>query len=227
MALKACKECGHNVSTSAESCPSCGAPIKKRRSGGRGGGCLLGVVAFFVLAALIATCEPPGYQEQPTSIEPSKPVVPVWTSRSQKDQMTGDIRGVALSPNAGPTQKQDFPLHNLLAWLNVNCSGSREWAAIGFTSPPNLIDDETRDGYNLIQTRLRWDSTIHETTLLQEWGSDFLQFDEDAVAIQRIQAGETVLLELNWYSHGRIYFEFDLTGSSAAIAEMRRICRGQ
>ena len=33
MAMTKCKECGHNVSTQAKSCPSCGAQLKGKTAG--------------------------------------------------------------------------------------------------------------------------------------------------------------------------------------------------
>lgn len=55
MALRACPECRHQVSSSAESCPSCGFKLKKR-----GSGCstalvvctLLGLLLFIIIAAV-------------------------------------------------------------------------------------------------------------------------------------------------------------------------------
>jgi zinc-ribbon domain len=46
-----CKKCGRQVSTSAESCPSCGAPVKKRTSWGAIVAILIGII---ILAGLWA-----------------------------------------------------------------------------------------------------------------------------------------------------------------------------
>jgi hypothetical protein len=47
MALTKCKECGNEVSTTAETCPKCGAKVKKRT------GCLTWAVAGFMVLVLI------------------------------------------------------------------------------------------------------------------------------------------------------------------------------
>lgn len=43
MALKNCKDCGKNISTKAKACPSCGKPLRKRRT-----------FTFFLLSILVA-----------------------------------------------------------------------------------------------------------------------------------------------------------------------------
>ncbi|HWT21663.1 MAG TPA: zinc-ribbon domain-containing protein [Variovorax sp.] len=52
MALVKCKECGAQVSSSAKSCPSCGAPPPK--STGRGGPIFVVGLALFVVVSLVA-----------------------------------------------------------------------------------------------------------------------------------------------------------------------------
>jgi hypothetical protein len=50
MALQKCKECGHEVSTKAESCPNCGSPVKRKR--GFAAGCLT-VIGILMLIGFI------------------------------------------------------------------------------------------------------------------------------------------------------------------------------
>ncbi len=49
MALRKCKECGQQVSTAAESCPHCGARIRRRRSGSPFLFSCLGIIVGLVL----------------------------------------------------------------------------------------------------------------------------------------------------------------------------------
>ncbi|MBN2326857.1 MAG: zinc ribbon domain-containing protein [Candidatus Omnitrophica bacterium] len=60
MALIECPECSKQISDKAESCPNCGCPIKKKpvtveKNKGIGGcsGCLILVIGFFILMAII------------------------------------------------------------------------------------------------------------------------------------------------------------------------------
>lgn len=52
MALKSCKECGHQVSDKADSCPQCGAKIKKGLPRW-----VVWIVFIFVFAAIIGSCQ--------------------------------------------------------------------------------------------------------------------------------------------------------------------------
>ena len=53
MALIKCKECGNEVSSKAESCPKCGAKVKKRGVG------LLGWIGILFLVSVVATALAP------------------------------------------------------------------------------------------------------------------------------------------------------------------------
>lgn len=66
MALKKCKECGKEVSTQAQFCPGCGAPVKKgSKQIGTGTGCLI-IIGFIVLlivfSAIFGSKTPSGGQ---------------------------------------------------------------------------------------------------------------------------------------------------------------------
>lgn len=118
-----------------------------------------------------------------------------------------------------------FPYNDVRAWLGVGCDGSNEWAYFGFSESPNITDDQTESSYSVIRTRVRWDHSVENTALIQEWGAKFIGFHDDSAAIANIARANTVLLELNWYGEGRVYFEFSLKGSSAAVQQMRSACR--
>ena len=47
MAMKKCKECGKNVSSTATACPNCGAVLKKKT------GCLTYIVLFFIIFIIL------------------------------------------------------------------------------------------------------------------------------------------------------------------------------
>ncbi len=52
----------------------------------------------------------------------------------------------------------------------------------------------------------------------------FLHFQDDQAAISHMTTAGTVLLELEWYSAGQVYFRFSLQAASAAIAKARAAC---
>jgi hypothetical protein len=147
-----------------------------------------------------------------------------WTTSISKDEMTGEHTCYAHSRAVSPVEKMGFPYGDTTAWLGVGCDGKTEWVYVGFNESPNLIDTTTEDGFERIQTRIKWDDTVETVTLTQEWGGEFIHFTNDKAAIDRIAQSNTVLLELNWYGEGRTYFRIPLSGSSAAISKMRSTC---
>ncbi len=150
-----------------------------------------------------------------------------WYTQSDIDEMTGDEYHYAFSPKTNTTRKLPFPHNDLQSWIYVGCHESYKWAAFGFTSEPNIPDDRTKDGYNLIDTRVKWDEEIRYDTFKQQWGSRFIESERNSgVMIERLKRYDQVLLELDWYRHGNIYFRYSLKGSVQAISEIREKCTG-
>lgn len=58
MALKKCKECGHQVSSKAKTCPNCGYKLKKsKKLIWQGFGCLFWIGVFFLMFSWASTWE--------------------------------------------------------------------------------------------------------------------------------------------------------------------------
>jgi len=138
--------------------------------------------------------------------------------------MTGKRQVFATSPIVSATEKMDFPYRDVTAWLGVGCDGKSEWAYIGFSKAPNLTDTDIGDGYNRINTRIKWNETVQNVTLIQEWGAPFLHFENDRQVISKITSANSALLELKWYGQNHPYFNFSLDGAVAAVTEMRKQC---
>lgn len=239
MALKQCKECGEKVSTKAKACPSCGAVLKKERQSIGCGGLILILIIIGIFGSIIggnnsSKTNTTSTQTNTTKIKTKKPVntvkpkaVSSWRTHVSKDEMTGKKSSYANSISVSSTQEMDFPYHDVKAWIGVGCNGSNEWVYVGFTKSPNLNNDETEDGYNLIKTRIKWDDRVDTATLTQDWGDKFLSFSYDKPAISNILKSNSVMLELNWHGSGRTFFKFPLNGSSAAIKTIRQNCSGK
>jgi len=183
-----------------------------------------GLVTMTVLAFGSAedSGSPPGRAGSPTKrTTPSSPTPPRWTTSTSRDEMTGERSCYAASPRTGPQKAMGFPYGDVQAWLGVGHDSDDEWAYVGFSESPNLTDTETKDGYNVITTRIKWDDEIETVSLIQEWGAKSLHFRYGTAAIAKMARSNTVLLELNWYGQGKTYFQFSLNGSSAAIREVR------
>lgn len=147
-----------------------------------------------------------------------------WRVSSSEDEMTGEKQYYAMSPSVKSTESMGFPYSSTNAWLGVGTDGDQEWCFIGFSETPNLTDASTKDGYNLIDTRIKWNDDsdkIENTKLTQSWGAKFLHFRSDEDIISKIEESNTLLIELGWYGEGDVYFDFSLKGSAAAINEIR------
>jgi len=226
MALVKCKECGEEVSTKAKICPKCGAKAPKKTSA------FTWLVLIFIIFIVYSVSQAPtpvhsvSSNSSPKSLTTQKtpPVKPAWTTSTSKDKMTGKVSAYASSPITVPSKKMGFPYADVNAWLGVGCNKSDEWVYVGFNSAPNLANTETKDGYNLIQTRIKWDGAVKNTTLTQDWQASFIHFRNDNSAISKIVSLKTALLELQWHGEQSTYFEFSLNGSSAALKKIRAKC---
>jgi hypothetical protein len=76
------------------------------------------------------------------------PTYAQWTTTVSSDKMTGDRSCYAHSQSTGPLEAMSFPYNDVRAWLGVGCDGTNEWAYVGFSESPNLLDTSIGDGYS-------------------------------------------------------------------------------
>jgi hypothetical protein len=227
MALIKCRECGREVSSSAKSCPQCGAKLPKKTSF-----VTWAVLIFFVFVGYAVIRAPSmkapaesASSGPPRSGESPAPVLkPQWETSTSVDKMTGKRQVFAASPRVLPVEKMEFPYSDTTAWLGVGCDGKSEWVYIGFSKAPNLTDTATESGYSRINTRIKWNESVQNVTLMQEWGAAFLHFQDERQAISKITTSNSALLELKWYGQNRPHFSFPLDGAAASVTEMRKKC---
>lgn len=236
MALVSCKECGEKVSTKAKNCPNCGAKAPKKTS-------LFTwlVVALIVFGVYVSTQAPspetiaehsnttnknntPATQKE-NNVENKVPKDPEWFISESKDEMTGEFSAYAYSPLGVPTTQMEFPYGDVSGRMVVACNKDSEWAYLSFSSAPNLTKTDTKDGYNLINTRIKWNDEIKEVTLSQDWGSRFFHPRNYDDLISQIESSSTALLELQWHGQSKVYFKYSMNGSSKAIANIRKLCK--
>ena len=147
-----------------------------------------------------------------------------WDVTSDTDEMTGEVSAYCSSKFASPTERMDFPYGDVKGWLGVGCDGNSEWAYVGFTTAPNLANTTTKDGYDLISTRIKFDDEVEQVTMTQDWSSKFIHFRNDSDIIEKFLTANTILLEMNWYGEGKTYFRFSGSGSTSAINQIRQSC---
>ncbi len=170
------------------------------------------------------TPEPTSTPKPTNTPEPTSTQRSLWSISSSIDEMTEETSYFAISENIFSTKPMDFPYEDVEAWIGVGCSGPSEWAFIGFSSAPNLENTEIEDGYNRINTRVKWDDLIEQITLYQDWGDKFLTAPFDKNIIENLASHDTLLLELEWYGQGNVYFRFPLTGAKDSIESIRANC---
>lgn len=229
MALVKCEECKAEIARSAKTCPQCGAKNGPKEYS-IGTLIVLLVVIGVTYNILSEGTSPERGQAKSTSSSSTKATAtpaptPTWRTSSSIDEMTEKSSHYASSPSVRPDSKMQFPYHDVRSWIGVGCSGGRTWAYFGFDEAPNLTNDETKSGYNLINARIKWDQNITSVELHQEWGDRFLTFANSASAIANLAGANNVKLELSWYGQERPVFTYSLKGSSKAIAEIKSKCR--
>ncbi|GEM_PF-758114 len=146
-----------------------------------------------------------------------------WEVFIFKDEKAGKKTGVAISPLIAPTDSMGSPYSDIEAALGVGYDGKYEWVCISFIQPPKLSGTELGDEneYDIISTRIKWDDVVETTELIYLWGSNLLCFIEvSEEVISKIINSDTMLLELNWYGEGKVYFQFPLVGAAEAINEI-------
>ncbi|MES2661810.1 MAG: zinc ribbon domain-containing protein [Pseudomonadota bacterium] len=229
MALVKCKECSEEVSTSAKACPKCGAKVPKKTS------LFTWLVVLLIIFILYSANQNRSSDkslkintgiatQNNESLEVETPSQPTWTTSISTDEMTGKFSAHATSPTAYPTKKMSFPYHNVYSWIGIGCDKNSQWVYFGFNSAPNLTKDQTKDGYSLTKTRIKWNNSVENVSLTQDWGSKFIHFENYSAAISKIAASNTALLELQWHGEQPTFFEFSLKGSSKAFAEIKSRC---
>ena len=155
------------------------------------------------------------------------PAAAQWTNSASKDEMTNEQMVLAISPHATPSQPMELPYTDTDAWVGFMCDGKNEWVYLGFSNTPNLNNTELGDGFNYFSTRLKWGAEIKNARFSQKWGSSFINFSDGRDALKRLTNGsaDTLLLELDWYGNGAVYFRFSLEGAADAIAKARASCK--
>ena len=147
-----------------------------------------------------------------------------WTTSETVDEMEGTTSYFAISPDVKPTRQMTFPYGDITSNLVIACKEANTFAYFYFSDSPNLSDDETEDGYNLVRTRLKADEVIENISLTQTWGANSLFLLNDEPYIQKAKEASEFLLELNWYGNGKVYFRYDLSGSAKIISEVENNC---
>ena len=64
-----------------------------------------------------------------------------------------------------------FPYTKTKFLIGIVCNKNSFWAYFNFTKESNINDDKTKDWYNKIITRIKFDNNLENITLTQDWVS--------------------------------------------------------
>jgi RNA polymerase subunit RPABC4/transcription elongation factor Spt4 len=235
MAVVKCKECGNEISSKAESCPNCGAVLRKKTS------LITWLFLILIIALAISSLakvdKRTGFQSNSTtkknsnngggSTPDSKPEVikkSQWATTAYRDEMSGKVSHYAMSKITLPNRIMGFPYSSVTSQLVIGCDKEENWAYIGFNDSPNFANDETNSGYSAIDTRIKFDETLERHVFTQDWGSNFVHFSRDDELIKKIKSSSSLSVEFQWHGEQPVIFIFDLTGSAKAINEIHSEC---
>lgn len=140
-----------------------------------------------------------------------------WSGWASSDPMTDEVRKGVSSQWTAPRRSMGFPYQNTRAVAGLSCDGSGAYFL--FTNPPNLTNDDPRDGgYSVSHLRMRFDDDPpRRFTFTQSWGSDQLATGSREVR-SALLGKHKAMLEVPWHGEGNVVFEFDLTGSRKTYA---------
>jgi len=148
-----------------------------------------------------------------------------WNTSFDKDVMTGEKSAYATLNSTPPTSGMSFPYSDITAGIGIGCDKTSKWIYIYFNHKPNLVNGEINSGYTSYRYRLKYDKEVIHDHFTQDFGSKFLHFDDDEYNIERVRESNKLLLEVEWYGEGNVYFDFDLKGSKKAINKISNYCK--
>ena len=148
-----------------------------------------------------------------------------WTASKNVDELSGKVSAYAIGSTTKPTKPLSFPYADTTSTLAYGCSKENQWAYIHFNKDPNLTDGDIADGYNIYTSRARWDkSEVTTIKYSQKFGSKFVFFLNDDYITKKIQSSGKLLFGFSFYSDGERFFHYDLSGSTNAINQARKMC---
>lgn len=151
----------------------------------------------------------------------------VWTVSTTADKMTGEKSAYATSDWTNSTKKLSFPYNYVKSAIGVGCNAEDVWVYFIFDNQPNISNDDTKDGFSVSKSRIKYDGDLSEVWLTQVWGGKALHVGWNSVdkeVARNLMKYSKVLLETRWYSEGNVYHEYSLSGSTRAIKEALAFC---
>lgn len=208
MALKPCKECGSQVSDKAESCPQCGAKVKKTVPRW-----VVWVVFIFLFAAIIGSCNDKSNSKKTSPPQASQPTQNNWQSNTSTDEMRGTRSNTVMNESINKVNFE-FPYNggSNLTLMVRNKAGEKD-VIITISKGQFLcgLMDGCEIGFkfdnNPVQSITMVGTDSHDSDVL------FIKYPKTAnQIIQNIKKSKKVIIEPKFYQEGSKQFTFNLEG---------------
>lgn len=221
MAIHPCKECGAPVSDKADSCPQCGAKIKRTSLFVK---IILGFIIFTIVMGVIGSFaqednnQHKGEAEKPTSnnqgastpienLEPKN-----WTYETSPDELHNKDTKFAITESVNQAYF-DFPYNggsNLMLSIRKNHAGTDAYITI---SKGQFVCGASSG----CDVAFKFDNgEIMNVTMVgpDSYASDVLFVKLDSTEekiINKIKASKKLIIAPNFYQHGTVQFTFDVS----------------
>jgi hypothetical protein len=224
MALKPCKECGKEVSTSAAACPHCGAPVKAAGLSGCGS-LVVGFGALVILAMMVKACDggdapAPRADNASTSATPAAAYTPPpppepgsqWSYTSFADDMgRGDTHGATVRSTG--TFELDFPYQGQQHAMLV----VRRHPRHGLDVMLRIEQGQILCGIDDCDLMVRFDEgdARHYSASEPADNSSEVVFINDAAGfLKRMKGAKRVRIEMGFFQNGSRTLDFDVSDFS-------------
>ncbi|MCU4517791.1 zinc ribbon domain-containing protein [Acinetobacter radioresistens] len=210
MALIKCKECGHQISKNAETCPNCGAKNKKNVP------TWLAVLVLIVVGIAMIQCINQNHNKRlaTESAAEDSPTVPNsnWIYKEETDEMRGSKK---YSAYAVSSNKVDFEFpHQGGASMAINLRKDKTGTDV------MLIMDKGQFfcGIQGCEVAFKFDDgPVQSITMIDPDNLNtkvlFVMHDrtEDKI-ISQLKNSKTLMIEAPFFQDGKRQFKFDVTG---------------
>lgn len=213
MALKPCKECGSQVSDKAESCPQCGAKVKKKVPKW-----IVWVVFIFVFVGIVGSCQnssDKGSSEPSVKSNNNQVSEPKsnWISNSSTDEMRGTKSQTTYTSSINKVNFE-FP-YSGGSNLNLMVRNNAGQKDVIITISKGQFLCGMIDGCEVnfkfdnhpVQSITMVESDSHDSDIL------FIKYPKTANnVIKKLKASQKLIIEPKFYQEGSKQFIFELSG---------------
>lgn len=154
------------------------------------------------------------------SVSSTPRIVKHWRSNAYITDLEKKKRAHVASNDIKPDSKMDFPYNWTTASISVVMDKNSTWAYMEFSSPPNIVNSQTEDGYTVIKANVYIDGVKETATMTQEWGSKVLFFRYPNWLIKKLKSCETFRVNLRWHGNPNVVWSFQGEGFNSEFEAM-------